>query len=177
MQSGQIVRPDNHCEGFRVADYLVVGVLLRQRVQSLPAKLALQPEAAVPGGALYGNIVAQISPVHGQPVVADAAISLAVGRAHIREAGQSSAEVKMDRLPFYSAHSGQLLDADAIVEVVEVVGRRDELQRRILWHRTDGQHRRTREGGRSAVATIIEALDDPRFGGVILKTSIWGAKR
>lgn len=177
VQAGQVVSPHDHREGFRVADNFIVHVLLRQRVQSLAAKLALQPESAVARRTLNGHVVAQIGAVHGQAVVANAAVGLAVGRRDIRQTRQCAAEVELDCLPLDCAHPGQFLYTDAVIEIVEVVGRRDELQCRVLRHRADGQHGRARKCRRPPVASIVEALDDARLRGVILEAPVWGSER
>lgn len=132
MQAGQVVGPDNHCERLRVADNLIVNVLLWQRIQSLATELTLQPEAPIARRTLDGHVIAQVGSIHRKTIVANATIGLAIGRAHIGQAGQGSAKVEMYGLPLDGAHSRQFLYADTIVEVVKVVWRRNELQSRIL---------------------------------------------
>lgn len=115
MEPGNVVGPNQHCERFCIANNFVVGVLLGQRIQSLAAELTLQPEAAVATSALNANVIANVQAVHRETVVADAAVGLATWRANVAQAGQRSAEIKMDCLPLDGAHSGHFLNTNSVV--------------------------------------------------------------
>lgn len=83
----------------------------------------------------------------------------------------------MNRLPSDCAHSRKFLNANSIIEIVEIVWRRNKLQSWILWNRPDWQHRAARKGCCAAVSAIVKTLDDSQFACVVLETAVWGAKR